>query len=398
MTATPTAVKNEALERMAQLLLDDESQLQEANKKDLEYGRSQGLSGVMLDRLALTPERIAGMAEALRKIVSFSDPVGEISEMSVRENGLQVGRMRIPLGVILMIYESRPNVTAEAAALCLKSGNAVILRGGSEAFQSNQAIVALWYQVLQTVGLPSASVQFVATTDRAAIDELLQLDEWIDLVIPRGGEGLIRNVVKRSRIPVIKHYKGVCHLYVDESADLEMALELTVNGKVQRPSVCNSLETVLVHEAVAATFLPNMVAKLHELGVEVRGCQHTKGIVPQVVEANESDWFEEYLDLILAVRVIDDMDEAIDHIERYGSSHTETIVTQDYTKSQAFLRRVNSSCVLVNASTRFNDGGQLGLGAEIGISTSKLHAFGPMGLRELTTQKFIVLGQGQVRS
>lgn len=397
LSSASTAVKNDALERMAQRLLDDESQLREANEKDLEYGRSQGLSGAMLDRLALTPERIAGMAGALREIVSFSDPVGEISEMSVRANGLQVGRMRIPLGVILMIYESRPNVTADAAALCLKSGNAVILRGGSEAFQSNQAIVALWHQALQTAGLPSASVQFVATTDRAAIDELLRLEEWIDLVIPRGGEGLIRSVVERSRIPVIKHYKGVCHLYVDESADLDMALDLAVNGKVQRPSVCNSLETVLVHEAVAATFLPDMVAKFRELGVEVRGCQRTKGIA-QVVEAKESDWFEEYLDLILAVRVVGNMEEAVEHIERYGSSHTETIVTQDYAKSQAFLRRVNSSCVLVNASTRFNDGGQLGLGAEIGISTSKLHAFGPMGLRELTTQKFIVLGQGQVRS
>jgi len=397
LAAQPTASKNAALERMAALLEKNESLLLEANAKDLERAREKGLSTAMLDRLRLTRERIDETAESLREVASLSDPVGEISELSVRPNGLQIGHMRIPLGVIFMIYESRPNVTADAAALCLKSGNAVILRGGSEAFGSNQAIVSLWHRALEQVGLPPASVQFVATTDRAALDALLQMEEWIDLVIPRGGEGLIRRVVERSKIPVIKHYKGVCHLYVDAFAKLDMAVELTLNGKVQRPSVCNALETLLVHEAVAADFLPALWNKLKEAGVCVRGCERTRRLLPDVDEADEADWPREYLDLVLAVKVVSDMEQAIEHIERYGSSHTEVIVTENYTHAQAFLRRVNSSCVLVNASSRFNDGGQLGLGTEIGISTSKLHAFGPMGLRELTTQKFIVLGQGQVR-
>jgi len=338
------------------------------------------------------------MAEALREIIALSDPVGEISEMNVQPNGLQVGRMRIPLGVILMIYEARPNVTCDAAALCLKSGNAVILRGGSEALHANQAIAGLWQLALKESGLPEASVQLVPTTDRAAIDELLQLHEYIDLVIPRGGEGLIRRVVERSKIPVIQHYKGVCHLYVDEGADLGMAEKLTLNSKVQRPSVCNALETLLVHQAVASVFLPRVVATLHKAGVSVRGCEQTRRVVPDVVPASEADWSEEYLNLTLSVKVVTDMNQAIAHIQRYGSLHTETIVTESFSNAQAFLRLVNSSCVLVNASTRFNDGSQLGLGAEIGISTSKLHAFGPMGLRELTTRKFIVLGQGQIRS
>ena len=318
--------------------------------------------------------------------------------MNVQPNGLQVGRMRIPLGVILMIYEARPNVTCDAAALCLKSGNAVILRGGSEALHANQAIAGLWQLALKESGLPEAAVQLVPTTDRAAIDELLQLHEYIDLVIPRGGEGLIRRVVERSKIPVIQHYKGVCHLYVDEGADLGMAEKLTLNSKVQRPSVCNALETLLVHQAVAPAFLPRVVATLHKAGVSVRGCEQTRRVVPDVVPASEADWSEEYLNLTLSVKVVTDMNQAIAHIQRYGSLHTETIVTESFSNAQAFLRLVNSSCVLVNASTRFNDGSQLGLGAEIGISTSKLHAFGPMGLRELTTRKFIVLGQGQIRS
>jgi len=397
LAATSTASKDRALERMAQLLIEQERPLIEANAQDLEGGRLKGLSQSFLDRLALNPERIAGMSDALRQIAAFSDPVGEITDMVVRPSGIQVGRMRIPLGVVLMIYEARPNVTADAAALCLKSGNAVILRGGSEAFCANRAIVKLWHQALLEVGLPQHAIQLVGTTDRAAVEALLKMEEWIDLVIPRGGEGLIRKVVEVSRIPVIKHYKGVCHLYVDEGADLDMAVELALNGKVQRPSVCNSLETLLVHEAVADAFLPNVVAALRAHDVQVRGCPLTQGIVPDVVPAQETDWPAEYLDLILALKVVGGMDEAIEHIERYGSSHTETIVTESHHRAQAFLRRVNSSCVLVNASTRFNDGGQLGLGAEIGISTSKLHAFGPMGLRELTTQKFIVLGQGQIR-
>lgn len=397
LASVSTEQKNQALERMAQLLVENEQQLIQANAKDLDYGREKGLSQAMLDRLALTPERIASTADGLREVASFDDPVGEVSETATRPNGIEVSRMRIPLGVILMIYESRPNVTADAASLCLKSGNAVILRGGSEAFNSNQAIVHLWHQALEAVGLPGQSVQLVPTTDREAVGELLKMDEWIDLVIPRGGEGLIRSVAEQSRIPVIKHYKGVCNLYIDESADLDMAIELTFNSKVSRPSVCNSLENALVHQSVAEKVLPSLIEKLRENNVKVRGCERTRQIVNDVIEATEADWYEEYLDYTLAIRVVDDMDAAIDHINRYGSLHTETIVTNDEAKSQEFLRRVNSSCVMVNASTRFNDGGQLGLGAEIGISTTKLHAFGPMGLRELTTQKFIVLGQGQIR-
>lgn len=393
-----TADKDRALERMAELLLHHESALLEANAKDLAQGQAHGLRDALLDRLTLTPARIREMAKALREIVTLPDPVGEISEMRVRPNGLQVGRMRIPLGVILMIYEARPNVTCDAAALCLKSGNAVILRGGSEALHSSHALAQLWPQALKQSDLPEAAVQLVSTTDRAAIDELLQLNEYIDLVIPRGGEGLIRRVVERSKIPVIQHYKGVCHLFVDKSADLDMAEKLTLNSKVQRPSVCNALEKLLVHQAVAPVFLPKVVAALHKAGVEVRGCEQTQRMAPGVAPASEADWSEEYLNLTLAVKVVADMDEAIAHIQRYGSLHTETIVTESFSNAQAFLRRVNSSCVLANASTRFNDGSQLGLGAEIGISTSKLHAFGPMGLRELTTQKFIVLGQGQVRT
>jgi len=397
VAAAPTAPKDAALEAMAARLDASVEPLLEANARDLEAGRDKGLSEALLDRLRLTPERVAGMSAALRELVQLPDPVGEIGELRARPNGLQVGRMRIPLGVILMIYEARPNVTAEAAGLCLKSGNAILLRGGSEAFHANAAIASLWREALAAAGLPPGTIQLVPTTERAAVDELLGLEEWIDLVIPRGGEGLIRAVAEKSRIPVIKHYKGVCHLYTDEGCDLEMAVELTVNGKVQRPSVCNSLETLLVHESVAQDFLPRAVTALRACGVEVRGCKRTRALVSDVVPAGEDDWREEYLDLVLAVRVVPDMDAAIEHITRYGSLHTETIVTESHTRAQEFLRRVNSSCVLVNASTRFNDGGQLGLGAEIGISTTKLHAFGPMGLRELTTQKFVVLGQGQTR-
>jgi len=397
VAAAPTAPKDAALEAMAARLDASVETLLEANARDLEAGRDKGLSEALLDRLELTPERVAGMSRALRELVQLPDPVGELSELRGRPNGLQVGRMRIPLGVILMIYEARPNVTAEAAGLCLKSGNAILLRGGSEAFHANAAIASLWREALAAAGLPPGTIQLVPTTERAAVDELLGLEEWIDLVIPRGGEGLIRAVAEKSRIPVIKHYKGVCHLYTDEGCDLEMAVELTVNGKVQRPSVCNSLETLLVHESVAQDFLPRAVTALRACGVEVRGCKRTRALVSDVVPAGEDDWREEYLDLVLAVRVVPDMDAAIEHITRYGSLHTETIVTESHTRAQEFLRRVNSSCVLVNASTRFNDGGQLGLGAEIGISTTKLHAFGPMGLRELTTQKFVVLGQGQTR-
>src|ERR1700752_1586784 len=337
------------------------------------------------------------MAKGLRDVAALPDPVREVTKMWRRPNGLQVGRMRIPLGVIGMIYEARPNVTADAAALCLKSGNAVILRGGSEAHHSNQAIGAVLREACAETRVPQDAVQVVQRKDHALVDELLQLEEYIDLIIPRGGEELIHAVVAKSKVPVIKHYKGVCHVYVDSDASLEMAERICFNAKVQRPSVCNAMETLLVHEAVAPKFLPTMIAKFQGAGVEIRGCDKTRALAQGVKEAEEADWSTEYLDLILAVRVVKNMDEAIDHIERYGSEHTESIITTDYQKSREFIDRVNSSAVMVNASTRFNDSGELGLGAEIGISTSKIHAFGPMGLEELTTTKFIVFGDGQIR-
>jgi glutamate-5-semialdehyde dehydrogenase len=314
-----------------------------------------------------------------------------------RPNGLQVGRMRIPLGVIGIIYEARPNVTADAAGLCLKSGNAVILRGGSEAHCSNQAIGQVLRDACAETKVPIEAVQVVKTKDRALITELLQLEEYIDLIIPRGGEDLIRAVVAQSRIPVVKHYKGICHVYVDADAEKQMAEEICLNAKVQRPSVCNAMETLLVNETIAAEFLPGLIAKLRQAGVEIRGCDKTRALLPEIKQATEEDWKTEYLDLVLSVRIVTDLDQAIEHIERYGSEHTETIVTQNYERAREFVGRVNSSAVMVNASTRFNDGGELGLGAEIGISTSKIHAFGPMGLEELTTTKFIVFGNGQVR-
>lgn len=389
--------KNRALLRMADRLLEQKELLLKENEKDLKQARKAGLSSALLDRVALNPDRIAAMAKGLKEVVALPDPVREIVKMWRRPNGLQVGKMRIPLGVIFIIYEARPNVTADAAALCLKSGNAVILRGGSEAHLSNRAIGTILSQACAETHVPQDAIQVVESRDRDLVNELLQLEEYIDLVIPRGGEELIRNVAANSRVPVIKHYKGVCHVYVDREASLEMAERICMNAKVQRPAVCNAMETLLVHEAIAPAFLPAMLAKLKEAGVEIRGCEKTQALVPNVEPANEADWTAEYLDLILSVRVVQDMDAAIDHIERYGSQHTETIVTSNYSKAREFLDRVNSSAVLVNASTRFNDGGELGLGAEIGISTSKIHAFGPMGLEELTTTKFVVFGDGQVR-
>jgi glutamate-5-semialdehyde dehydrogenase len=314
-----------------------------------------------------------------------------------RPNGLQVGRMRIPLGVIAIIYEARPNVTADAAVLCLKSGNAVILRGGSEAFHSNQAIGEVLRAACRESRLPEESIQVVQSKDRGMVYELLQLDNYIDLVIPRGGEELIASVTANSKVPVVKHFKGVCHVYVDSEASLEMAQRIAMNAKVQRPSVCNAMESLLVNRAVAPKFLPAVIAELRQAGVEIRGCEKTRALVSGIKAATEADWTTEYLDLVLSVRVVEDMDEAIDHIERYGSQHTEAIVTSNYARAREFIDRVNSSAVMVNASTRFNDGGELGLGAEIGISTSKIHAFGPMGLEELTTTKFVVLGDGQIR-
>ena len=398
MATCPSEKKNEALLAIAAKLEDKKAYLQEENKKDLDYAREKGLSDAMIDRLALKGQTLQSMVEGLRYVVSLKDPVGEITRTWSRPNGLQVSKMRIPLGVICMIYESRPNVTIDAAGLCLKSGNAVILRGGSESFHSNQALSSIIREALIETGLPGEAAQIVPMRDRAAVNILLEQEELIDLIIPRGGEGLIRFVVNHSKIPVLKHYKGVCHVYVDQDADVKMATEICFNSKVHRPGVCNAMETMLVHKDIAEKFLPVMAEKFGKAGVELRGCQRTTAILPRIKDAVEQDWYEEYLDLILAVKVVDSMDEAIAHMATYGSSHTESIVTRDYARSRRFLQAVDSSVVLVNASTRFNDGGQLGLGAEIGISTSKLHAFGPMGLEELTTTKFVVLGDGQVRS
>ena len=397
LARTSSAVKNKALTAMAEALIQNGDLLIRENEKDLANARGIGLSQAMIDRLTLTESTIAGIAKGLAEVLSLPDPVGNVTSMSRRPNGLLVGRMRIPLGVIGIIYESRPNVTADAAALCLKSGNACILRGGSEAIHSNLAIARILQEVLRDLTLPETAIQVVAITDREAVYEMLQLEEFIDVIIPRGGEELIRAVVRDSRIPVIKHYKGVCHVFVDEGADLDMAVRICLNAKTQRPGVCNAMETLLVHEAVAGTFLPLAAEKLWEAGVAIRGCEKTRAILPEAEAATEEDWYREYLDLILAVRIVSDLDEAIAHIEKYGSLHTEAIVTENYGRAQRFLQEVNSSTVLVNASTRFNDGFELGLGAEIGISTTKLHAFGPMGLEELTTTKFIIYGNGQVR-
>jgi glutamate-5-semialdehyde dehydrogenase len=392
-----TVEKNRALLRMAEQLEAQSSFLVAENRKDVESAKNAGVSSAVLDRIALDDGRVKSMAKGVRDVAALPDPVREVVKMWRRPNGLQVGRMRIPLGVIGIIYEARPNVTADAAALCLKSGNAVILRGGSEAHHSNQAIGAVLRQACAQTLVPQDAVQMVEVKDHAFVNELLQLESYIDLIIPRGGEDLIRAVVANSKIPVIKHYKGVCHVFVDADASLETAKRICFNAKVQRPAVCNAMETLLVHEAIAPTFLPPMIADYQAAGVEIRGCEKTRALVPDVKNAVESDWTEEYLDLILAVRIVKDMDEAIEHIERYGSEHTESIVTTNYQRSREFIDRVNSSAVMVNASTRFNDGGELGLGAEIGISTSKIHAFGPMGLEELTTTKFIVFGDGQIR-
>jgi len=392
-----TEVKNRALHLMAENLEKKAGLLKEANKVDVDDAGKKNLTRAMIDRLTLTDKVIKNMADGLREVAALPDPIGEVTRMWKRPNGLMVGRKRIPLGVIGIIYESRPNVTADAAGLCLKSGNAVILRGGSEAINSNNAIANILTEACAAAGVPEKAIQVVPTVEREAVLEMLRLEEFIDVIIPRGGEGLIRFVVDNSKIPVIKHYKGVCHVFVDESADMQMAERICLNAKVQRPGVCNAMETLLVHEGIAGRFLPSMHNKYVEAGVELRGCPETRKILKGIKEATDEDWSAEYLDLILAVKVVKDMDSAIDHIARFGSLHTESIVTKDYANAQRFLNEVNSSTVLVNASTRFSDGFQLGLGAEIGISTTKIHAFGPMGLEELTTQKFIIYGDGQIR-
>ncbi len=397
MAKLPTTAKNDLLMAMALALINNTPHLIDENRKDLEAGEKKGLSSAMLDRLMLDNARIKAMADGLREVVGLPDPVGEVTRMWKRPNGLTVGKMRIPLGVIGIIYEARPNVTADAAALCLKAGNSVILRGGSEAIHSNLAIARILGGEMERAGIPKAALSVIPFPEREGVLEMLKQEEFIDLIIPRGGESLIRFVVEHSKIPVIKHYKGVCHVFVDASADFDMAERIVVNAKVQRPGVCNALETLLIHKDVAETFIPRIARTLTDLKVQLRGDDCVRQFAPQAKKATEEDWQAEYLDLILAVRVVDDLDEAIDHINAYGSLHTEAIVTGDYHNSQRFIREVNSSTVLVNASTRFADGNQLGLGAEIGISTTKLHSFGPMGLEDLTTTKFIVYGDGQIR-
>jgi glutamate-5-semialdehyde dehydrogenase len=386
MANLSTTAKNNALLKMAEALLAQKGYIQQENEKDLAAGHAKGLSAAMLDRLALTDKVIAGMVGGLREVAALPDPVGEVSEMAKQPSGITVGRMRIPLGVIGMIYESRPNVTVDAAALCLKAGH------------SNLALAKVLQEALAAEKIEAAAVQVIPVTDREAVTAMLTLDEQIDLIIPRGGESLIRFVAENSRIPVLKHYKGVCHVFVDASADMDMAVNIVMNGKVQRPGVCNALEALLVHEDIAAEFLPKVWGALQKSGVELRGCARAKALLPEITAALPTDYGMEFLDLILAVRVVDDLDAAMDHIVRYGSQHTEVIVTNSYANGQRFLREVDASAVMINASTRFTDGGQFGLGAEIGISTTKLHAYGPMGLKELTTRKFIVYGEGQVRA
>ncbi len=389
--------KNNALVLMAEAFKARSSELIDANRQDVEFAAKKGLSKAMLDRLTLTEKRIAEMAQGLCEVAQLPDPVGEMLRMSKRPNGMDVGRMRVPIGVIGIIYESRPNVTADATSLCLKAGNAVILRGGSEAINSNRMIVGIMREVAKQAGLHEGAITFLDIPDREAIMEMLKLEGIIDLIIPRGGEGLIRTVTENSRIPVLKHYKGVCHVFVDRAADFAMASDICFNSKVQRPGTCNAAESILVDEAIAAEFLPGIIKRFRDAGVELRGCAKTLKIDPAVKAVSDADFFTEYLDLILNIRIVKDMDEAMDHIAAYGSAHTDTIVTNDYDRALRFVREVDSSAVLVNASTRLNDGYQFGLGAEIGISTDKIHARGPMGLEELTCTKFIVFGHGQLR-
>ena len=389
--------KDDALHAMARALERDTAKLLEANRQDLDAGRAKGLEAAMIDRLTLTPQSVASMAEGLRQIAALHDPVGEITDLSYRPNGIQVGRMRVPLGVVAIIYEARPNVTADAAGLCLKSGNAAILRGGSEAIRSNQAIAACVREGLASAGLPEAGVQVIETTDRAAVGELITMKDYVDIVVPRGGKGLIERISNEARIPVLKHLDGICHVYIDDRADMDKAIRIADNAKTQRYGTCNTMETLLVHKDIAPSVLPPLATIYLAKGVELRGCPRARAIVPQMVAATEEDWYTEYLGPILSVRVVEGLDQAMDHIATYGSLHTDAIITEDYTRARRFLREVDSSSVMVNASTRLADGFEYGLGAEIGISTDKLHARGPVGLEGLTSQKYIVLGDGQIR-
>ncbi|MBV1951058.1 MAG: glutamate-5-semialdehyde dehydrogenase [Cycloclasticus sp.] len=392
-----TGKKNAALLAIAQEIETQQIAILKANELDMVAGAENGLDDALLDRLALNEERVQGMSEGLRQIAALTDPVGEVSQLNARPSGIKVGQMRVPLGVIGIIYESRPNVTADAAALCLKSGNACILRGGSEAKNSNQAIAACINKGLDVAGLPGDVVQVIETTDRQAVGELVRMEGSVDVIIPRGGKGLIERISQESRVPVIKHLHGVCHVYIDSKADKDMAISIADNAKTQRYGTCNTMETLLVSEDIASTVLPELAAIYGKKGVEIRACKKAKAIIPGAVDATDADWDEEYLAAIISIRVVDDMEMAMDHIHLHSSGHTESIVTSDYSTAMRFLREVDSSSVMVNASTRFADGFEYGLGAEIGISTNKLHARGPVGLTGLTTQKYIVLGDGHIR-
>lgn len=397
LAGASTRVKNAALEAMAETLCADEKAILQANAQDVTAARERGTAEALIDRLTLTPSRIAAMAEGLRQIAALPDPVGEILDGWRRPNGLEIQRVRVPLGVVGIIYESRPNVTADAAGLCLKSGNACLLRGGSEALHSNIAIARRLSQAAERAGLPSDSIQLIESPDRESARALMRLNGLVDVLIPRGGAGLIQSVIENATVPVIETGTGNCHTFVDATADLDMALEIVVNAKCSRPSVCNAMETLLVHEAIAEEFLPMAAERLRAQGVQLRGCPRTREILPDVLPATEEDWFTEYLALILAVRVVPDLQTAIDHINTYGTRHSDAIVTEDYSSAQRFTREVDAACVYVNASTRFTDGFEFGFGAEVGISNQKLHARGPMGLPELTTYKYVVRGDGQVR-
>ncbi|MFC4159859.1 glutamate-5-semialdehyde dehydrogenase [Chitinimonas lacunae] len=398
MARAETQAKNVALAAIAAAIERDAEKLLAANAADLDAARAAGLDAALLDRLALTVPGVVAMADGLRQIAALPDPVGEMDDINYRPSGIQVGKMRVPLGVIGIIYEARPNVTADAAGLCIKSGNAAILRGGSEASRSNQAIAACVQEGLRAAGLPDSAVQVIETTDRAAVGRLIAMPEYVDVIVPRGGKGLIARISAEARVPVIKHLDGICHVYIDDLADPEQAVRIADNAKTQRYGTCNTMETLLVHIDIAATLLPRLAELYHSKGVELRGCERSRALLPDIKAATEEDWRTEYLAPILALRLVDDLDAAIDHINTYGSHHTDAIVTRDYSRSRRFLREVDSASVMVNASTRFADGFEYGLGAEIGISTDKIHARGPVGLAGLTSQKWVVLGDGHVRA
>lgn len=397
LASTPTGRKNQALEAIARQLEQQQDQLLAANAKDLEAGKTKNLNAALLDRLALNDSRIANMIEGLRQMIALTDPIGQITDLNYRPSGIQVGKMRVPLGVVGIIYESRPNVTADAAGLCLKSGNATVLRGGSEAFNSNQAIAQCIQTGLTEAGLPSSAVQVIETTDRAAVGELITMPQYVDVIIPRGGKGLIERISQEARVPVIKHLDGICHTYIDDQADQEKAINVAYNAKTQRYGTCNTLETLLVAEGIAPKILPLLAKKYKAAGVELRGCSATQAILSDIKAATDEDWDTEYLAPILSIKTVKDLDEAIEHIRQHSSQHTDAIITENWSKARRFLTEVDSSSVMVNASTRFADGFEYGLGAEIGISTDKFHARGPVGLEGLTSQKFIVLGDGHIR-